>query len=202
MASDAGSGSPPPESEEARESALIRRAQRGDRDAFNAIMILYRERIVRLAYHMAGNREEAQDLCQETFIKAFRALGSFDARRPFSPWLYRIAHNVTLDHIRRRKARPALVESDPEFPFEERMDQTAENPQRTLLSKETQKEMMAAIQSLPENYRSVVVFRYLEDLSYAEIAAALNLTEANVMMRMSRARRMLKDKLKHLHAED
>jgi RNA polymerase sigma-70 factor (ECF subfamily) len=186
----------------AQEAALIQRAQRGDREAFNAIMDLYRERVVRMAFHMVGNPEDAQDLCQETFVKVYRSLGSFDRKRAFSPWLYRIAHNVVLDFLRRKKVRPALMEPDPDHPLEEDPDPQAETPQEALLSKEMRREVMQAIQSLPENYRSVVVFRFLDELSYAEIADALDLTESNVMMRMSRARRMLRDKLKHLHSEE
>jgi RNA polymerase sigma-70 factor (ECF subfamily) len=185
-----------------QEAALIQRAQRGDRDSFNAIMDLYRERVVRMAFHMVGNREDAQDLCQETFVKVYRALGSFDRKRAFSPWLYRIAHNVVLDFLRRKKVRPALMEPDPDHPLEEGLDPQAETPQEALLSQEMRREVMQAIQSLPENYRSVVVFRFVDELSYAEIADALDLTESNVMMRMSRARRMLRDKLNHLHSED
>ena len=190
------------EQDRAYEIALIRRAQRGDREAFDALMDLYRERIVRMALHMVGNMEDAQDLCQETFIRVYRALETYDPRRAFSPWLYRIAHNAVLDHLRRKKARPTLSEPDLAQPFEEAPDPTAENPQRTVMSKEIYREVREAIHSLPDNYRSVMVLRFLEDLSYAEIAESLDLTEANVMMRISRARRMLRDKLKHLQTGD
>jgi RNA polymerase sigma-70 factor (ECF subfamily) len=202
LVEDSDADSQPEWTEEAREALLIQKAQRGDREAFTAIMKLYRERIVRMAYHMIGDHEEAQDLCQETFVKAYRALGRFDAGRPFSPWLYRIAHNVTLDHLRRRKARPVISDPESEFLLEDNPDHAAENPQQSLLMQEMRREVVEAIQSLPDNYRSVIVFRYLDDLSYGEIAETLNLTEANVMMRMSRARRMLKEKLNRLRAED
>ena len=184
------------------EAGLIQRSRRGDRQAFTELMELYRERVVRLALHMVGNMEDAQDLCQETFIRAYRALDQFDPDRPFSPWLYRIAHNVVLDHLRRKKSRPALSEPELAQSFEEGPDPSAVSPQRSMLTKETYNEVREAIHSLPENYRSVVVLRFLEDLSYGEIAQALDLTEANVMMRISRARRMLRDKLKHLQGED
>jgi RNA polymerase sigma-70 factor (ECF subfamily) len=184
------------------EAELIRKARQGDRRAFAALMELYRERVVRLALHRVGDMEDAQDLCQETFLRLHRALGSYEPDRAFSPWLYRIAHNVILDHLRRRRARPVTAEPDLAQPFEEMPDPAAENPQRTALTKELYDEVRSAIGSLPDNYRSVVVFRFLDDLSYTEIAEALDLTEANVMMRISRARRMLRDRLQHLLVED
>ncbi len=183
------------------EMQLVQRSQGGDPEAFSALMDRYRERIVRLGVHMVGNRDDAQDLCQETFVRVYRALGTFDRRRAFSPWLYRIAHNVILDFLRRRKARPQTVESD-DGTFYDSVDPSAENPQGALLTQEAGREALDAIRGLPDNYRSVVVFRYLDDLSYAEIAETLGITEANVMMRMSRARRMLRDRLKHLQIED
>ncbi|MBW3622505.1 MAG: sigma-70 family RNA polymerase sigma factor [Armatimonadetes bacterium] len=188
--------------EEAKATELIVRAQRGEAQAFNRLMNLYRERVARLAYHRVGNIEEAQDLCQETFVRVYRALDTFDARRAFSPWLYRIAHHVILDYMRRRKVRPVLADPEPGESYESEPDPSAVNPQRSMLTQETLGEVQEAIQSLPENYRTVIVLRFLEDLSYAEVAEALNLTEANVMMRISRARRMLRDKLKHLQVEN
>ena len=202
MLAETAPGSRTDGEDRAREAALVRRAQNGDRRAFELLMDLYRERIVRMALHMVGNKEDAQDLCQETFVRVYRALGSYDPRRAFSPWIYRIANNVALDHLRRKKARPVISEPDLAQPFEEGPDPAAENPQRAILNREVYREVQEAIQSLPENYRSVMVLRFLEDLSYAEIAESLDLTEANVMMRISRARRMLRDKLKHLRVGD
>ncbi|MBW3624637.1 MAG: sigma-70 family RNA polymerase sigma factor [Armatimonadetes bacterium] len=183
---------------ERTEAELIRRAQQGSHEAFSGLMDLYRERMMRLALYMIGNSEDAYDLCQEIFVKVYRALGTFDSKRPFSPWIYRVAHNVITDFMRAKKAKPALLESVTEQPFEERRDDNGVDPQQMILSQETRRQVHAAIQSLPDNYRSVVVFRFIDDLSYAEIAEALDLTEANVMMRMSRARRMLRDKLEYL----
>jgi RNA polymerase sigma-70 factor (ECF subfamily) len=188
--------------EPSEEAALVRRARQGDRKAFAALMELYRERVVRLALHRVGSMEDAQDLCQETFLRLHRSLETYDPDRAFSPWLYRIAHNVILDHLRRKRSRPVTTEPELAQLFEEMIDPAAENPQRTCLNQEMYGEVRAAIQSLPDNYRSVVVFRFLEDLSYSEIAEALDLTEANVMMRISRARRMLRDRLKHLLVGD
>lgn len=198
----------PPQEEtypvDAAEARWIRQAQEGDKEAFSWLIDLYRERIMRLALHRVGNAEDAHDLCQETFVRVYRALGSFDPKRAFTPWLYRIANNVIIDYFRMRSARPALVEPDAEQPqaFEESLDTKAVDPQQSLVSAEIRQDVRDAIMSLPESYRVVVVFRYLDDLSYAEIADALDLTEANVMMRMSRARKMLRDKLKHLQLDE
>ena len=181
-------------------AAYVLRAQRGDREAFTRLIELYRERILRLAQQMVGNPEDAQDLCQETFVRVYRALHSFDRKRPFTPWVYRIAYNVIYDYLRRKKVRPAIADLDEEWPLEERVDDGGATPEQALMLSETQKQVQAAIQALPENYRDVVVFRFVDNLSYAEIAETLGLTDANVMMRMSRARRMLRDKLQHLHA--
>ena len=180
--------------------SLIARSQRGDHAAYSQLMDLYRERVVRLALHMVGNMEDAYDLTQETFVRVYRSLGTYDRKRTFTPWLYRIAHNVIIDHFRKKSVRPALAELEDEWPLESAPDNGAADPQQALISGETQRQVQAAIQSLPENYRSVVVFRFVDDLSYTEIAETLGLTEANVMMRMSRARRMLREKLQYLQA--
>lgn len=191
----------PPVDPNSPEVRLIRWAQEGDTAAFTRLMDLYRERIYRLAMHMVGNSEDAHDLCQEIFVRVYRSLGGFDRQRAFTPWIYRIANNVIIDHFRHRKSRPALAELNPEQPFfEDGPDTKAVDPQQNVIDDEVRKQVRSAIQSLPENYRSVVVFRYVDDLSYAEIAEALDLTEANVMMRMSRARRMLREKLQYLQA--
>jgi RNA polymerase sigma-70 factor (ECF subfamily) len=178
-----------------QELRLIERAQLGDRAAFTALMEAYRDRVLRLALYRIGNSEDAHDAVQETFVRVYRALNRFDRKRSFAPWVYRIAHNVIIDHFRLKKNRIQPVEPNPEQPFEDGPDRKAVNPEQAVISEEVRDQVWKAIQSLPENYRCVVVFRFLDDLSYAEIAEALELTEANVMMRMSRARRMLSDRL-------
>ena len=178
---------------------LVRRAQDGNQGAFSKLMDLYRERIYRLIYHMVGSLDDSHDLCQETFVRAYRALNTFDPQRPFKPWIYRIANNVILDHFRQKKVRPTLAEPNPEQPFEETApDLNAEEPLMALVSEETRDRVWSAIQALPENYKNVVLHRYVDDLSYAEIAETLGLTVQNVMMRMSRARQILRERLQYL----
>src|SRR5690349_17111062 len=103
----------PPSLWEADPITIIERAQRGEQEAFSSLMEYYRERLTRLAYHWVGNLEDAQDLCQEIFVRVYRSLGSFDRRRPFAPWIYRIAQNMIYDHLRQKRIRPKLIDSDP-----------------------------------------------------------------------------------------
>ena len=176
----------------------VRKAKQGDQSAFTQLMARYQERVARYIFNMVGNQEDAQDLCQETFVRVYRALGSFDTHREFAPWVYRIAHNVAIDYLRQKKAKPAFLGSDPEYPMEERQDPKAVDPLQKVVSQDMNRVIQSAIQALPENYRSVIVFRYVDDLSYEEIAEVLGITKANVMMRMSRARHMLHERLKYL----
>jgi RNA polymerase sigma-70 factor (ECF subfamily) len=96
--------------DEAAQRDLIRRAQHGNTDAFGRLVMQYQQAVYNITYRLTGNRQEAEDVAQEAFVKAYRALDRFDARRPFAPWLYRIATNTALNWIKRRRPESELDE--------------------------------------------------------------------------------------------
>jgi RNA polymerase sigma-70 factor (ECF subfamily) len=183
------------------EGILVQRARRGDPGAFTALVETYRERITRLAINLLGSREDAEDVAQETFVRVYSTLPRFDTSRPFAPWLYRIATNLCLDHLRRRKARPQTAQLPEEMDVTASSSLAVPSPENTAIRAETHAEVMRAVQGLPENYRVVVVLRYLDDLPYSEIAEILGISEANVQMRLSRARQRLRAALHNIQGE-
>jgi len=180
------------------ERMLLLEAKKGGTRAFSALVDLYRERVTRLAFNLMGSYEDAEDVAQEAFVRAYEAIGRYDVSRPFAPWLYRIVVNLCLDLMRRRKSRPqqtTLVEEA------EHVSDT-DSPEDALIREETEAELFAAIQELPESYRVALVLRYLDDLPYTQIAQVLNTSVANVQMRISRARQRLRERLRQCGRED
>jgi RNA polymerase sigma-70 factor (ECF subfamily) len=147
---------------------------------------------------MVQPREEAEDLVQETFVKAFRALDRYDPQRPFSSWLFTIASRLAIDRFRRRRLRTvSLTVTDPEGGEERTLDveDTGPGPDELTSHREEEDRTSALIAGLPEHYRIVVLMRHQMDLSYEEIAEALNLPLGTVKARIHRARALLKDRL-------
>lgn len=181
------------------DTPLIAKALAGDEDAYAKIMERYNGQLYHLMYKMVRRREEAEDLVQEAFIKAFRALASFNDEFAFSTWLYKIAVNNCIDHLRKKRLqvysydKPIAAkdgELQREYPDKE------ETPDKELLSSEKSQIITAAIYELPEKYKTAIVLRHREELSYEEIATKLNLPLGTVKARIFRAREMLKRKLK------
>ena len=180
-------------------SELIKQAIEGDETAYKQLLGNYRGAIFNLLYKMVRNREETEDLVQEAFIKAFRALPSFNEEYAFSTWLYKIAINNCIDHMRKKRLKTYSInkpvqskdgELDREFP------DTSMSPDRHLLSDERSKLIETAIDDLPENYKIAIILRHSEEKSYEEIASILNIPLGTVKARIFRAREMLKKKLK------
>ena len=186
--------------------------QTGDADAqkcetFDALVAAYEKKIFNLIYRFLGDYEEAADLTQETFISAYRAFDRFRGDAQVYTWLYQIAINQCRNKLRQRnRVRTLKVESleqprDPgesETPTREIAD-FSQAPHTVLEEKELRERILAAVQSLPPDYREVVVLREIEGLSYNEIAAATRLSLDNVKTRLSRARAMLRRKLEHYY---
>lgn len=178
---------------------LIRKAIEGDERAYKKLLENYRGAIFNLLYKMVRNREETEDLVQEAFIKAFNALSTFNEEYAFSTWLYKIAVNNCIDHIRKKKLKTYSIdkpvpskdgELGREFP------DTSMSPDKEILSEEKSNIIENAIEDLPENYKTVIVMRHKEERSYEEIAEILNIPLGTVKARIFRAREMLKKKLK------
>ncbi len=180
-------------------SQLIDDALKGDQKAFSAIVSRYREQIYHFIYKMVKNSAQAEDLTQETFIKAFRALASFNSNYAFSTWLYKIAANNCIDYFRKRKLATTSIDTPiqakdgelhRDFPDHE------QGPESQLISKERTNQIQLAIDYLPEKYKRAIILRHSQDKSYEEIAEELHLPLGTVKVRIFRAREMLKSKLK------
>jgi len=180
-------------------SQLINDALTGDQKAFSAIVKRYREQIFHFILKMVKDGAQAEDLTQETFIKAFRALASFNSQYAFSTWLYKIAANNCIDYFRKKKLATTSIDT----PIQAKDGQLhrdfpdhQEGPESQLISKERTNEIKVAIDSLPEKYRQAIILRHSQDRSYEEIAKELDLPLGTVKVRIFRAREMLKSKLK------
>lgn len=183
---------------ETDEKVLISLCKRGDLSAYDRLMQRYEKRVYALCFRMAGNQDDAADLAQEAFLKAFRALPSFNGQAQFSTWLYRIVTNTCLDERRRQARRPQLFSLDKPLNTEDgqlalTLLAEASDPLATALSQETEIEIRTLLSMLPAEQRIVLVLRDMEGYSYDEIARMLNLNGGTVKSRLNRARRKLRE---------
>jgi len=187
-------GAPTRPHEHPEDAALVRKAQQGDMDAFESLVRKYQQRVYALCRRLTGAHQSADDLAQETFIKAYCALGRFDAQWPLYPWLRRIALNTGLNYLKARKRERPLLEGAlgaRRMPF----TAPAENPEEQLERAEFEARFERAVASLPADQRSVFVLRFHESMSYEEISRTLDLPIGTVMSRLNRARQKLKSLL-------
>ncbi len=165
---------------DASELALIDRAREGDRHAFGELVLRYRKRVVNLVYRMCGDAETAQDMAQETFVRAWKHLPNYRPRSAFISWLYRIATNATLDMLRRERE---TLDVD-ELP----LAAAGKSVEASMEAKDRAELVQQAVLSLPPASRSVLILREYEALSYREIAETLGIPTGTVMSRLSYAR--------------
>jgi RNA polymerase sigma-70 factor (ECF subfamily) len=172
---------------------LIRRVQQGKTAAFDELMTRYNQAIYRLAYSMVRNHADASDISQETFIRAYRAIGRFDEQYRFYTWLHRIALNLCLNCLKRtsRQKLVPLPGSDTEGEWQDLPD-----PKPSPSDMELQRDLDQALARLPHDQRAVFVLRVKEELSYNEIAKMLGIPIGTVMSRLNRARLKLRELLK------
>ncbi len=182
------------------EQEWVRRSRKGDKEAFSRLVEKYRKRIYNLTYGMLGNREDALDMTQEAFLKAYRSLQGFRGGSDFYTWLYRIAYNRVIDHYRKEGRKRHVEYDDTYVPSDEESIRTSPSsyfqPGRELDRKELGRVINNAIQSLPEQQRAVIVLREVEGLSYDEISASLGIRRGTVMSRLHYARQRLQEILK------
>jgi RNA polymerase sigma-70 factor (ECF subfamily) len=176
--------------QQAEEAALARLAQAGDQAAFATLVQRYSGAIFNQAYRMLNDIPEAEDAVQEVFLRAFRNLASFDPERRLVTWLLTIGSNYCIDRLRRRR-NSWLTLDDIAF----WLPSGDPGPERLALLDERRAAVQRALQRLSATYRGVTVLRYWHDLSYFEIAEALNLTEATVKTRLHRARKLIAEAL-------
>jgi len=175
------------------EPDLVRAAQAGDGKAFGEIVRRYQRAIHRVAYGFTRSPADADDLAQETFVRAYRAIGRFRVGEPLYPWLGRIATNLSLSLLRSRRRRPEtpldpLVEAGRQWGVDD-------DPADRAAASERDEHLRAALSELKAEHQAVLVLRAVEDLSYQEIADVLNVPVGTVMSRLSRARAELRARL-------
>jgi len=174
---------------------LVDRARQGDVDAFGQLVRRHQQRIMRLALHMLRSRSEAEDVAQETFIRAYQALSRFDGRSEPYTWLYRIAVNLSLNTIRARKtARTSGDANDPRleaFMVEQRPE--AANPGQTAVARQQYQALAAGIDSLSDTLRTTLILVCVDGLSHEEAAQVLGAPEGTIAWRVHEARRKLRE---------
>lgn len=173
---------------EAGDVALVDAARAGSSDAFGELVDRYRGPVVRLAYRLTHDADEAKDIAQDAFLRAYRRLPEFHPDRPFARWLFVIARNASLDAIRRRR-RAALFAAREDGPRAEA------GPEELALRNDEATRVHAALESLPPKYRDVLELYYISGLRYREIALALGIPIGTVKTYISRAKRRLRDEL-------
>ena len=181
----------PPAGAEESDLELVRRAQKNERGAFDLLVLKYQHKVVTLVARLLRDPTEAEDVAQEAFVKAYRALGSFRGDSAFYTWLYRIAVNTARNSIASRQRRPLDYEA--ELSESEQNNVAArlkhdDTPEATVLSEEIRQTVNQAIEQLPEDLRTAIVLREIEGLSYEEIAAAMDCPVGTVRSRIFRAR--------------
>ena len=180
---------------------LVERAQRGDKRAFELLVAKYQRKLGRLLSRMVRDPAEVEDVTQEAFIKAYRALPSFRGDSAFYTWLYRIAINTAKNALVSNRRRPVDFDLDLQDP--EQYDRHArlkegDTPEGVLLTEEIRSVVEKAMEQLPEDLRTAIVLRELEGLSYEEIAEAMDCPVGTVRSRIFRAREAIDKKLKPL----
>ena len=178
------------------EQELIAAARRGSETAFEELVRLYEKRVYHLALRMSGGQEDALEIAQEAFLAAWRGLPAFRGEAGFATWLYRLATNLCLDHLRAQKRRtqsmgPALSLDDEENGPVQVADQQLQ-PQEAVERSERRRALERGLASLPDHHRQVLIMRELSGLSYQEIAQVLDLDLGTVKSRIARARLSLR----------
>jgi RNA polymerase sigma-70 factor (ECF subfamily) len=188
------------------EAELVQALKAGNQAAYSELVERYSSTVYNLALRMMGDRHEAEEVLQETFISAFRAIDRFEGRSQLGTWLYRIAYNAALMRLRKRRLpttsidEPIWTEEGDEMPRQ--LVDWSGLPDDRVLTRELRAVLDAAVATLPETLRSVFVLRDIEGLSTAEVAEVLGLTETNVKVRLHRARLALREKLANYFVSD
>jgi RNA polymerase sigma-70 factor (ECF subfamily) len=175
------------------ERLLVEQARAGDQQAFGELVQMHQHAVYNLAYRMLGERGEAEDAAQETFLRAYSHLDRYDAERPFRTWLLSIASNHCIDRLRKRRLVWLSIEEP--LPPHPALSSDEIEPEDAVISNERGAAIQRMLAELSPEYRAAVVLRYWYDLSYTEIAEMLNTTESAVKSRLFRARQALAEKM-------
>ncbi|QAU25063.1 RNA polymerase sigma factor RpoE [Dyella sp. M7H15-1] len=183
------------------DSALVERVQNGDRRAFDLLVRKYQHKVIGLISRYVHNYAECEDVAQEAFVRAWRAIGSFRGESAFYTWMYKIAVNTAKNHLVAMGRRPPMddiaIEDAVFVPGADRMQEGA-TPERELMRHEIEQTVFATVQALPEELRTAITLREVEGLSYEEIAEAMGCPIGTVRSRIFRAREAIDEKLRPL----
>lgn len=182
---------------EPNETELLRRAQKGDPQAFGALVERYQRRVVGVAFAVVHNQDDALELAQETFVRAFENLSKFESRSSFSTWLYRIAANLAID-FRRREGRHTILRGEDAENEIQRLPSTRGDSFVEASRSELSERISGALKELTPEHRAVILLREVEGLSYDEISEVLQVPRGTVMSRLHYARGHLRGILKDL----
>jgi RNA polymerase sigma-70 factor (ECF subfamily) len=179
--------------------ALVQQVQAGDVAAFNRLILKYRERLYSVIYNMTGNREDTADLAQDTFIKAFQSINRFQGNATFFTWLYRIAVNSTVTHLRKNRLRTffsleKVVEEGKNSEIISALTDKS-GAERDTFVKELQEKLNDALQKLSINHRTVITLFEIDELSHAEIAEVMDCSVGTVRSRLHYAKQLLQAEL-------
>lgn len=178
------------------ETQLIEKASKGDISAFEELISIHQKMVYNYCYRMSGDLHDAEDLTQEVFLKAYRGLANFKGKSKFSTWIYRIAYNTCIDRHRKKKSADTnMVFIDDEDEYRQLVSDN-HIPEDELLIKEKQEIVQKCIESLRPEYRSVIILRDIQNYTYAEIAAMLDMPLGTVKSYISRGRSALRESLR------
>ena len=182
-----------------REQEWIARAKAGDMQAFEALILQHEKIVYNVALRMMNHSEDAKDISQEVFLKAYKNIKNFDERAMFSTWLYRITTNTCIDELRKRKGKQSYsleeeLENE-EGSMQRQIADEGETPEESLLRVERKDELKKALAQISEEHRIAVILRDIRGLSYEEIAEIMDLPMGTVKSRISRARNQLKQEI-------
>lgn len=178
---------------ELSESELVRQSLLGNIEAFGTLVQRHQRSVFNVCYRMLGERGLAEDLTQDTFIRAHQRLETFDIKRPFGPWIRRIATNLCLNHLKRKQ--PILQPLEDELTISTPGGTT--NPERVQIQREQRQTIRQALAELPPHYRAVIELRHFQDMNYQEISETLNLPINTAKSHLFRARKLLAEKLEN-----
>ncbi|MDV2887045.1 RNA polymerase sigma factor SigW [Alkalihalophilus pseudofirmus] len=180
---------------------IILEIKQGDEQAFAELVELYKDKVYQVAYRMVGNAHEAQDVAQEAFLRAYTNLDRFDTNRKFSTWIFRIATNVAIDRLRKKKPDFYLqdqVQGSRDLTYESQLAASDDLPEEQIVTAEMQEWVQGEINRLPVKYRTAIILKYLEDLSLKEISEIMDLPVSTVKTRIHRGREALRKRMRHL----
>lgn len=173
-------------SEEELDRIAVERCLNGDLDAFGTLIDRYERPVFNVVLHMVGDPEDAREVCQQAFMKVYEHLSSYDPKRKFFSWMYRVAINESINHLKSRR---------PHEPLSEKFEDPLSNPAEKFEELEKWIHLHEAIMNLDPNYRAVIILRHFLHLSYREVTGVLNVPEKTVKSRLFTARQLLREAL-------